>query len=965
MRGGTRTKDYRKLAAGIGFSAILPAGPVWLLTALGLLAVAAPLFAQSVSFNTGGTSAHYAVPSPEPTTVAVGSLRSNGILDLVVANASGGSSGGVSVLLGNGDGTFQPAVNYATNLQCYSVALGDFNGDGIPDLAITKNSPNNTTPGSVSILLGNGDGTFQAPVSYTLGQNPNWVAVGSLRGNGILDLVVVNEDQIANSGYVSILLGNGDGTFQPAVNYAAGPAPVGVALSDFTGTGKLDVVVANYANQSAVSVLMGNGDGTFQPLVSHPLTSADHGSMHVAVGDFNGDGKPDLAVTNQSGGPNVTVLLGNGDGTFQPPVDYSVVPSFEPTGTQYYTETLGVAVGDFNGDGKLDLAVGTYSNAVCVLMGNGDGTFQAPVAFESIYLYPYSGPVYPFSIAVGDFTGDGKPDLAVADNADGGYVNVLLNTTGWLPATTTTLQSSVNPSYRGQSVTFTAAVSGAGGIPTGTVTFYDGATSLSTGTILGTGTLSSGAATFTTSALAVGSHSITVFYGSDSSFSSSTSTVLKQSVQVPAPVAGVSPPSLMFGNQNLGTTSTSQPVTLSNTTGTAALTITSISISANFGETNNCGGSVAIGGSCTINVTFSPSLTATLGTLNGTLTVTDNSNGVVGNMQTVSLSGTATSSGGGGPPPVSLTDNETITVTDTPVVVAMPALLTDTAPVAYYSVGSLGFGGQTQTLPLTVSNLGQANLTLDAVASPGSPFSIAQMACTNGAISLPTTLPPAGACIFSISYVAPPSGTPTGTITFTDNAALSNLTSTASASNFTQSIALSGAGTSTAPPGVPQAAASVNETVTVTDTPVVVAMPALLTDTAPVAYYSVGSLGFGGQTQTLPLTVSNLGQANLTLDARDVSRLALQHCPDRLHQWGIILVILAHNPPARRGPAFFPSLTSRHPRGRRPGPSRLPTTPASVMSPARQRGRITPSPFRSVVRERARRHRRRRKRPLP
>jgi hypothetical protein len=340
-----------------------------------------------------------------------------------------------------------------------------------------------------------------------------------------------------------------------------------------------------------------------------------------------------------------------------------------------------------------------------------------------------------------------------------------------------------------------------------------------------------------------------------------------------APVAGASPPSLTFGNQNLGTTSASQPVTLSNTTGTAALNITSIGISANFGESDNCGGSVAIGGSCTINVTFSPSLTATAGPLNGALTITDNSNGVAGSMQTVSLSGTATSSGGGGgggaspPPPVGVTDNETITALDTPLVVTMPPLLTDVAPVAYYSVGSLGFQGQSGTLPLTVSNLGQANLSLDAVSSPASPFSIVAIACTNGATSLPTTLPSAGACVFSISYVAPASGTPTGTITFTDNAALSNVTSTAAASNFTQSIPLSGAGTSMPPSAVPQAIASVNETITAQDTPLVVAMPALLTDVAPVAYYSVGSLGFGGQSQTLPFSVSNLGQANLSLDA--------------------------------------------------------------------------------------------------
>ncbi|HEX3748449.1 MAG TPA: hypothetical protein VHW09_31195 [Bryobacteraceae bacterium] len=202
--------------------------------------------------------------------------------------------------------------------------------------------------------------------------------------------------------------------------------------------------------------------------------------------------------------------------------------------------------------------------------------------------------------------------------------------------------------------------------------------------------------------------------------------------------------------------------------------------------------------------------------------------------------------------------------------------------MAYFSAGSLGFGGQTGTEALTVANSGQASLSLVTAIPSGSAFGISQISCTNGASTLPTTLAPAGACTFSVSYVAPPSGAPAGSIVFTDDASLSNLASTASDGNFTQSIALSGSGVGTQPPtasvsvnemittaDAPLAGAlpplHVSETITAVDTAVVAATPPLTQIGAPLAYFSVGSLGFGGQSGTLPLTVSNLGKLNLSL----------------------------------------------------------------------------------------------------
>jgi hypothetical protein len=160
---------------------------------------------------------------------------------------------------------------------------------------------------------------------------------------------------------------------------------------------------------------------------------------------------------------------------------------------------------------------------------------------------------------------------------------------------------------------------------------------------------------------------------------------------------------------------------------------------------------------------------------------------------------------------VSVSVTETITTVDTPVVAATPPLLALGGPVAYFSAGTLGFGGQSGTVPLTVSNLGQLNLSLASVTPSGSSlFTISQIACTSGASALPATLPSGGACVFSISYAAPASGTPTGALKFTDNAPLSNLASAASGGNFTQSIHLSGAGTTTAPPPPPSAGVSVS-----------------------------------------------------------------------------------------------------------------------------------------------------------
>ena len=230
---------------------------------------------------------------------------------------------------------------------------GDFNGDGKPDVAVTNQN-------GLAVLLNNGSGGFEPAVSYIVGTNPQSVAAADLNGDGHVDLVVVNQ----GSGTVSILLGSGNGSFAGSTTFAAGTNPRWVALGDFNGDGKPDLAIADSgtASGSGVSVLLGNGDGSFQ---AAKFFGAGSVSLSVAIGDFNGDGKADLAVANE-GSDNVSILLGNGDGTFQTAVNISLdLPGLSVSPTS-------VVVADFNLDGQLDLAVATPNHRdVAVLLGKG------------------------------------------------------------------------------------------------------------------------------------------------------------------------------------------------------------------------------------------------------------------------------------------------------------------------------------------------------------------------------------------------------------------------------------------------------------------------------------------------------------------------------------------------------------------------------------------------------------------
>ena len=475
------------------------------------------------------TTTSYPTEAVDASFIDVADFNGDGKLDLAVGSACfdiddcGNSK--VSVLLGNGKGGFLLSGAYEYSGGDFStfpyVASGDFNHDGKLDLAVLgTNGQTGANYGSgVSVLMGNGDGTFQNPVVYSSGGlYGSWVGVGDFNGDGKLDLALGNgcTDSGCTSGSVSVLLGKGDGTFQAALtNASVGPNVSAAIIGDFNNDGRLDLaVLANNECTSScptsVDILLGKGDGTFQPAV--PYNTGGTTGVSLLGADLNGDGRADLAVVNSCSPSNdcaagiVGVLLGNGDGTFLAAVPYTTI--------QFpYSATLS----DVNGDGQTDLVVSTQ-NSISVMFGNGDGSFQTPT---TNYPVPGGGPV------AADFNGDGKPDIAVADVET---VSVLTNiATGFRYATSAVLTSSANPAALGQSVTFTATVTGVvSGAPTGNVTFNDG------GNALGTAAVSAGKATLTTSSLAAGPHTITSSYGGDSTFLASTSPALVETVNVVA-----------------------------------------------------------------------------------------------------------------------------------------------------------------------------------------------------------------------------------------------------------------------------------------------------------------------------------------------------------------------------------------------------------------------------------------------
>jgi hypothetical protein len=499
---------------------------------------------------------------------AVGDLNGDGYPDLVTAsqcysNPPLDCHAGVSVMINNGDGTFKPAVKYeGDGLNGLQVAIGDLNGDGQLDLVVL----NNTSSASMSVMLGNGDGTFKASVGYALlpaGYNASYVAsnmaVADVNGDGRADVLAAIDNGFGGATVITVLLNHGDGTFGSQSVYNAGGlfGTQNVIVADVNGDGAPDIIDVNlcstptpFPNGTAnpcrgsdgseqpgtIGVLLGNGDGTFQNVVvsfsgGYMARAGTFVSQSLTAVDLNHDGKVDLLVSNQccESYAMATVLMGNGDGTFQAPTNYSAGTS----------AAVWITAADVDGDGYPDAVVlssidpfGNRTPTVSVMLGNGDGTLQTPHCVSGVCsgFYNFYPTLTPVSMVLStDLNADSKPDLIAAvgcgnpascDQA----AAVRLNQTP-RAATTTTLGSAPNSSTYGQSVTFTATVtSSAPGTPTGSVRFTEGATTL------GISALAGGTATLNVSTLSAGSHQIVASYSSDSAFRASASAPLTQTV---------------------------------------------------------------------------------------------------------------------------------------------------------------------------------------------------------------------------------------------------------------------------------------------------------------------------------------------------------------------------------------------------------------------------------------------------
>ena len=642
----------------------------------------------------------------DPRGIAIGDFNGDGKPDAAVVDRG---TNAVSILLGNGDGTFAAAASYAVGFDSIALAVGDFNGDGKLDL-VTANRAAYT----ISILLGNGDGTFGNHVDYTAGTEPMAVVVGDFNEDGFLDVAVVNNADNT----VSIFLGVGNGTLLNPVIYSLGAGPIAIVNGDFNGDGHLDLAAAN-SGSDTVCVLLGNGDGTFQNAAFYATGSDPSG---LTATDLNGDGKLDLVAAND-GSNSISVLLNAGNGAFASNVAY-------PVGV----EPFALSAGDFYGNGKIDVAVANSGdNTVSIVPGNGDGTFNASQALT------FGTGDVSLGIGAADFSLDGRADLIVSNSADNS-VSVLLQIPGVtlsgvsLAFGSQTVGTSSAPQMLVMSNSGSATL-GISGIAIGGLNSSQYIQTNNCPNNLAAGSSCTINVTFVPTASGTATAGLTIADGALGSPQSVS--LLGEGV---APSVLLSPSKLTFATQTVGTTSPAQLVTLTNT-GSQTLALTSITPSTGYAQTNNCGLSVAPGAACSIIVTFTPTAT---GAQTGNLTVVDNA---AGGSQVVSLTGT-----GAGAPSVTLS----------------PTSLT-------FSNRAVDTSSAAQSITLT--NTGAGPLTIISVATTGD---YSQTNSCGGSVASNAT------CKINVAFTPTATGVRHGTVVVTDNAA-----------NSPQSVTLTGTGVAT------------------------------------------------------------------------------------------------------------------------------------------------------------------------
>jgi hypothetical protein len=539
-----------------------------------------------------------------PFAVATGDFNHDGKLDLAVALGNDFPSS-IAILLGEDDGTFQAPVINGVAGHTANMVVGDFNNDNYLDVAVLTNIEN-----EVILLLGQGNGTLGGHLDVTLPASGGIAGgvVADFNGDGKLDAAVTQYNQNGNTitGFISMLPGNGDGTFQPpVVTQVPGVGINQIVTGDFNHDGKIDIANAGVPATGAISVVLGNGDGAFGNAIANPVNIPGLLVQNMISGDFNNDGKSDLALLELSCGNACSplyMLLSNGDGTFQP-INALNLTDFAPS----------LTAADFNHDGNLDVAVadpqGAVNPSVYIALGRGDGTFASPTSYstgslftndvkaadfnrdgeidlavateQGIFFFPGKGdgtfgsPVetpMPFSVIraeIGDFNGDGKLDLAMTGNGDLSVAIALGNGDGTFRA-----PIPIEATY----------------YPRGLFTAGD----------------------FN----ADGSFDLMQFDSSDT---------LQPSPQTATewpstPTIAFSAAMLNLTSQGAGTPGAATPIVLTNV-GNAPLRIAKIAATGNFTEADNCASPMPIGRGCTANVTFTP---AANGASNGSITFADN-----------------------------------------------------------------------------------------------------------------------------------------------------------------------------------------------------------------------------------------------------------------------------------------------------------------------------------------------------
>jgi hypothetical protein len=618
-----------------------------------------------------------------PGPIVVGDFNNDGLLDFAV-----GSPTGIQIFLGKGNGTFQLPVVTTLDAAVHAIVAGDFNADGNLDLALLVGG---TSYRSLRILLGKGDGTFTRQNGPVV-RNALSLSAADFNGDGKLDLFLAHGS--GTLPYFRILLGNGDGTFTFGC-CPYGPLPLTAsqrpAIADFNGDGKLDLAIGgiDLHGKGVVAVFLGSGMGEFEPRVSYPVA---FGGDSVAAADVNGDGNVDLVTDG------VSVLLGNGDGTFR-------------KGANIPTSGSGsVNLGDFNRDGKLDIAAG-----LSLLLGNGDGTFQKPLTFADM------GSGFPISMSA--FNANGNLDLLGIDALNGAfsifeqrplYFTPTSLDFGPVPLGTT------SPPQPAGLTNFGPSKLSISGINITGANAADFAQKNNCGTSLPPNASCKIRVTFTPSLAGNESASLNMTYRGSAPFSMPLS---GRGIHQTRKVA-LTPSSLTFPLRRVGTKSAPQGVTLANK-GNQPVTISNIAATTPFNQTNNCPSVLPVGANCHIRVTFAPT---DKGTFKGTLSVTDDA---MGSPQTVALSGTGT------------------------VVVLSPTNL---------NFGNQKVGTKSVPVPVTLSNVGPSSLSVTQIAIQGAdPNDFTQKnTCGN-------SVPPQSKCTITVTFTPKAKGSRLANLSISDN----------------------------------------------------------------------------------------------------------------------------------------------------------------------------------------------------